>query len=77
LDPPIDLKTKSIKLSLFLGSLSNLPAKLAFHARSPPDGLLTSLSDFNNKMHHRNEDACPKQVSLENMLKKCYTKIST
>jgi hypothetical protein len=34
------LETKSIKLSLFPGSLSHLPVKLAFLARSPPDGLL-------------------------------------
>jgi hypothetical protein len=31
------------KTILFLGSLSNLPAKLAFHARSPPDGFLFSV----------------------------------
>ncbi len=41
--PLIDLSSKSIKTSLFLGSLSNLPAKLAFHARSPPDGFLFSF----------------------------------
>jgi hypothetical protein len=49
------LYPKSIKLSLFLGSLSNLPAKLAFHARSPPDGFLTSLPDF-EKIRHANKE---------------------
>ena len=42
LEPLIDSLHKSIKIHLFLGSLSSSRN----HARSPPDGFLTRLPDF-------------------------------